>query len=64
MSFAARYAGDADMAYSAHERCIVMLIVLLDCDHVFDNDILLCAIVILRVFEQLNGRCLSPGTRR
>jgi hypothetical protein len=55
MSFAARHAGDTEAANLAHERCIAMLIVLLDSEHVADDDVLLCAIVILRVFEQLSA---------
>lgn len=56
ISFAARHAGDAEAADAAHERCIALLIVLLNADDVADDDVLLCAIVILRVFEQLNGK--------
>ena len=55
VSFAARHAGDTEAANAAHERCIALLIVQLDTNHVADDDLLLCAIVILRVFEQLNG---------
>lgn len=55
MSFAARHRGDAEAANLAHERCIAMLIVLLDSERVADDDVLLCAIVILRVFEQLTA---------
>lgn len=59
MSFAARHRGDTEAANLAHERCIAKLIVLLDSDRVADdgsnNDVLLCAIVILRVFEQLTA---------
>lgn len=55
MSFAARHAGDADAAEKAHGRCVQLLIPLLNSDSVVDDDVPLCAIVILRVFEQLNG---------
>lgn len=55
MSFAARHAGDTEAANLAHERCIEMLIVQLDSGQVADDDALLCAIVILRVFEQLTA---------
>ncbi|KAJ9150522.1 putative C6 transcription factor [Coniochaeta hoffmannii] len=55
MSFAARHKGDAEAASLAHERSIAMLIVLLDSEQVADDDVLLCAIVILRVFEQLTA---------
>ncbi|OIW27838.1 hypothetical protein CONLIGDRAFT_452418 [Coniochaeta ligniaria NRRL 30616] len=55
MSFAARHRGDTEAANLAHERCIAMLIVLLGSEQVADDDVLLCAIVILRVFEQLTA---------
>ncbi|KAB5536268.1 hypothetical protein GE09DRAFT_344905 [Coniochaeta sp. 2T2.1] len=56
MSFAARHRGDAEAASLAHERCIAKLIVLLgSSERVADDDLLLCAIVILRVFEQLTS---------
>lgn len=55
MSFAARHMGDAEAANLAHERCITVLIVLLGSERVMDDDVLLCAIVILRVFEQLTA---------
>lgn len=62
MSFAARHMGDAEAADLAHERCITMLIVLLGAERVVDDDVLLCAIVILRVFEQLTA--LGNGSDR
>ncbi|KAK3297930.1 uncharacterized protein B0H64DRAFT_458548 [Chaetomium fimeti] len=62
MSFAARHMGDAEAANLAHERCITMLIVLLGSERVVDDDVLLCAIVILRVFEQLTA--LGNGSDR
>ncbi|KAK0613673.1 hypothetical protein B0T14DRAFT_569695 [Immersiella caudata] len=56
MSFEARHAGITEAANLAHERCIAMLIVQLDSGpQVADDDALLCAIVILRVFEQLTA---------
>lgn len=59
VSFAARHLGDAEAADAAHDRCIGMLIVLLGSDSVCSDDVLLCAIVILRVFEQLTGTVTS-----
>lgn len=56
LSYAARHVGDAEMAEQAHERCVELLIPSLSSESVTDDDILLCAIVILRVFEQLNGK--------
>jgi hypothetical protein len=55
LSYAARHVGDAEMAEQAHERCVELLIPFLSSETVADDDILLCTIVILRVFEQLNG---------
>ncbi|KAJ5175184.1 uncharacterized protein N7482_001061 [Penicillium canariense] len=54
LSYAARHVGDAEMAEQAHERCVELLIPFLSSETVADDDILLCTIVILRVFEQLN----------
>jgi hypothetical protein len=56
LSYAARHVGDAEMAEQAHEHCVELLIPSLSSENVADDDILLCAIVILRVFEQLNGK--------
>lgn len=56
ISYAARHVGDAEMAERAHERCVELLIPCLSSETVVDDDVLLCAIVILRVFEQLNGK--------
>lgn len=58
VSFAARHVGDTEAAEVAHQRCLELLILLLDSDNVADDDMLLCAIVILRVFEQLKGNHL------
>ncbi|KAJ5665175.1 uncharacterized protein N7477_007623 [Penicillium maclennaniae] len=54
LSYAARHVGDAEMAEEAHERCVELLIPFLSSETVADDDNLLCTIVILRVFEQLN----------
>lgn len=56
LSYAARHVGDAEMAEQAHERCVELLIPFLSSETVADDDNLLCTIVILRVFEQLNGK--------
>lgn len=56
LSYSARHVGDAEMAEQAHERCVELLIPSLSSETVANDDILLCAIVILRVFEQLNGK--------
>lgn len=55
VSLAARHVGDTAAAASAHEECVRMLIHLLSLDSVAQDDVLLCAIVILRVYEQLSG---------
>jgi hypothetical protein len=54
LSYAARHVGDAEMAERAHERCVELLIPSLSSKTVADDDVLLCAIVILRVCEQMN----------
>ncbi|KAK5197655.1 hypothetical protein LTR99_010210 [Exophiala xenobiotica] len=55
VTYAARHVGDAETAESAHEKCVELLIPLLSSENIAYDDVLLCAIVILRVFEQLNG---------
>lgn len=62
LSYAARHVGDAEMAEQAHERCVELLIPSLSSATVADDDILLCTIVILRVFEQLNGKSDKVST--
>lgn len=64
VSFAARHLGDTTTADAAHEECIHMLIGLLDSDTVAQDDNLLCAIVILRVYEQLSGTSAVPSLAR
>lgn len=63
LSYAARHVGDAEMAEQAHERCVELLIPSLNSETVAEDDILLCAIVILRVFEQLNGKSERVSSR-
>jgi hypothetical protein len=60
LSYAARHIGDAELAEQAHERCVELLIPFLSSETVADDDVLLCTIVILRVFEQLNGKSENP----
>ena len=55
ISISARHMRDTQAADAAYDRCIGMLIVLLGSDDICHDDVLLCAIVILRVFEQLTG---------
>ena len=65
VSFSARHLGDTTTAEAAHALCVEALIPLLNSENVGKDEIVLCAIVILRVFEQLNGeqeRYLNVGT--
>ncbi|KAL2755989.1 hypothetical protein ACRALDRAFT_2072567, partial [Sodiomyces alcalophilus JCM 7366] len=55
ISLAARHLGDTEAANTAHDKCISMIIVMLGSDGAWQDDVLLCAIVILRVFEQLTA---------
>ncbi|KAK5280656.1 hypothetical protein LTR40_006034, partial [Exophiala xenobiotica] len=54
MSVAARHMGNTEAAEEAHQACVKLLVEQLTSGTVADDDALLCAIVILRVFEQLN----------
>ncbi|KIW15105.1 hypothetical protein PV08_07892 [Exophiala spinifera] len=54
VSYAATHVKDAETAESAHEKCVELLIPLLSSEHIAYDDVLLCTIVVLRVFEQLN----------
>lgn len=55
MSLAARHLRDTNTAETAYALCIELLIPRLASEHVAEDEILLCTIVILRVFEQLDG---------
>ena len=55
ISYAARHVADADTADLAQEKCIRLLIPLLSSVASADSEAILCAIVILRVCEQLSG---------
>lgn len=55
LSFAARHRRDAETADAAYQRCIALLIERLNEDAASHDETLLCAIVILRFYEQLNG---------
>lgn len=56
LSFAARHRRDDVTADAAYQRCIALLIRRLSEPSASHDETLLCAIVILRFFEQLNGR--------
>jgi hypothetical protein len=56
LSFAARHRREDIIAETAYQRCIALLIDRLNEDAASHDETLLCAIVILRFYEQLNGR--------
>jgi hypothetical protein len=60
LSFAARHRGDAATAEQAYQQCLGLLIDRLNSSSVADDDAVLCAIVILRVVEQLSGTVTDP----
>lgn len=53
--YAARHVADVDAADLAQEKCVELLIPLLSSAASADSEAILCAIVILRVCEQLSG---------
>jgi hypothetical protein len=55
LSFAARHRKEDITAQTAYQRCIALLIDRLNEDAASHDETLLCAIVILRFYEQLNG---------
>jgi hypothetical protein len=56
LSFAARHRREHATADAAYQRCIALLIRRLSEPSASHDEALLCAIVVLRFFEQLNGR--------
>ncbi|KAF3047682.1 hypothetical protein E8E12_011367 [Didymella heteroderae] len=54
LSFAARHRREDDIADAAYQRCIALLIDRLNEPNASHDETLLCAIVILRFYEQLN----------
>jgi hypothetical protein len=56
LSFAARHRREDAIAQAAYQRCIALLIDRLNEDTASHDETLLCAIVILRFYEQLNGK--------
>lgn len=56
LSFAARHRREDDLADAAYQRCIALLIDRLNEPNVSHDETLLCAIVILHFYEQLNGK--------
>lgn len=55
LSFAARHRREDDIADAAYQRCIALLAGRLNEPHASHDETLLCAIVILQFYEQLNG---------
>lgn len=66
VSFAARHMRCGMAADSAQQKCLELLIPHLSCDQVGRDEAILCAIVILRVCEQLSGNkcCRRYSTNR
>lgn len=62
LSFAARHRKEEEAAEAAYQRCIALLIDRLNEDAASHDETLLCAIVILRFYEQLSGKhpCIYP----
>lgn len=60
LSFAARHCSKDAIAAAAYQRCIALLIERLNEDAASHDETLLCAIVILRFYEQLNGMFQMP----
>ncbi|KAF2714095.1 hypothetical protein K504DRAFT_518292 [Pleomassaria siparia CBS 279.74] len=56
IAFAARHSQDTLFADMAYQRCINLLIQRLNLNSAMHDESLLCAIVILRFYEQLNGK--------
>jgi hypothetical protein len=56
ISYAARHLGDNNTADEFQDKCIVLLIPLLSTETIAHDESILCAIVILRVCEQLSGK--------
>jgi hypothetical protein len=64
LSFAARHRKDAVTAEAAYHRCIALLIDRLNEDTASHDETLLCAIVILRFYEQLSGEPFFRAMRK
>ncbi|PNP42445.1 hypothetical protein TGAMA5MH_05186 [Trichoderma gamsii] len=56
ISYAARHLGHNNTADQFQEKCIGLLIPLLSTETIANDETILCAIVILRVCEQLSGK--------
>lgn len=60
ISYAARHLGNNSTANQYQEKCIELLVPLLSTETIANDEEILCAIVILRVCEQLSGRLHRP----
>lgn len=56
VSYAARHLGDGKTADEFQDKCIELLIPLLSTEGIVNDEAILCAMVILRVCEQLSGK--------
>jgi hypothetical protein len=56
ISYAARHLGDGTAADEFQDKCIELLIPLLSTESIANDEAILCAMVILRVCEQLSGK--------
>lgn len=59
LAFAAKHRQDTNTAEKAYQSCIALLIGRLNLNSAMHDESLLCAIVILRFYEQLNGKVAS-----
>jgi hypothetical protein len=66
LAFAAKHRQDTNTADQAYQGCIALLIERLNLNSAMHDESLLCAIVILRFYEQLNGELafLNPLSQR
>ncbi|KAF4993981.1 hypothetical protein FGRMN_6112 [Fusarium graminum] len=64
ISYAAYHLGDADTADKFQEKCIQLLIPLLSNESIANDETILCAMVILRVCEQLSVTVIGSDQER
>ncbi|CAG7565380.1 unnamed protein product [Fusarium equiseti] len=64
ISYAARHLGDGNTADEFQEKCIELLIPLLSTESIANDEAILCAMVILRVCEQLSVTVIGSDQER
>ncbi|KAG8670814.1 hypothetical protein FPOAC2_04117 [Fusarium poae] len=64
ISYAARHLGEDNTAEIFHEKCIELLIPLLSTENIANDEAILCAMVILRVCEQLSVTVIGSDQER